>query len=130
MLKALCIQNGVTMHPFRPVIGVPLTAVGLGLTLVAVYLIANTADKLPYMVVWGLGLLIMMLGLKFLPEKKQRQKSSLAGRSPGCSDDNQRDFPATEKQKRFARELGIEFSPGISRGDLSDLIAEERASER
>jgi hypothetical protein len=118
------------MNPFRLVIGVPLTAVGLGLTLVAVYLIANTADKLPYMVVWELGLLTMMLGLKFLPKKKQRSESPFAGRSHGRPDDNQRDCPATEKQKRSARERGIEFSPGISRGDLSDLIAEERASER
>jgi hypothetical protein len=70
------------------------------------------------------------MGLTFLPKKKQRQESSFAERSPACSDDNQRDFPATEKQKRSARELGIEFSPGISRGDLSDLIKKKRASER
>jgi hypothetical protein len=130
VLKALSIHNSATMNPFRLVIGVPLTAVGLGLTLVAVYLIANTADKLPYMVVWGLGLLTMMLGLKFLPKKKQRGESSVAGRSHGRPDDNQRDCPATKQQKVFARELGIEFPPSISKGDLSDLIAKERASER
>jgi hypothetical protein len=130
VLKALSICNGATMNPFRLVIGVPLTAVGLGLTLVAVYLIANTADKLPYMVVWGLGLLIMMLGLKFLPKKKQCSESPVAGRSHGRPDGNQRDCPATTKQKVFARELGIAFPPDISKGDLSDLIAEKRANER
>jgi hypothetical protein len=88
------------MHPFRLVIGVPLTAVGLGLTLAAVYLIANTGDKLLCMVVWGLGLLIMMLGLKFLPKKKQHRESPFARRSPGRSDDSRRDFPATDKQKK------------------------------
>jgi len=125
VLKALWIHNGVTMHPYRLVIGVPLTAVGLGLTLVAVYLIANTRDKPLCMVVWGLGLSIMMLGLKFLPKKKQRQEPPFAGRSPGRPYDNRRDSPATEKQKSLARELGIKFPPSISRGDLSDLIAEE-----
>ena len=113
------------MHPFRLVIGVPLTAVGLGLTLVAVYLIANTGDKSLCMVVWGLGLSIMMLGLKFLPKKKQHRESPFAGRSPGRLNDSRRDSPATEKQKSSARELGIEFPPSISRGDLSDLIAKE-----
>jgi hypothetical protein len=120
------------MHLFRRVIGVPLVAVGFGLTLVAFYLIANTGDKSPYMyVVWGLGLLTMMLGFKSLPkEKKQRRESPFAGRSPGRPDDNSRDFPATEKQKSLARELGIKFPPSISKGDLSNLITKERASER
>jgi len=118
------------MHPYRLVIGVPLTAVGLGLTLVAVYLIAKTGDKPLCMVVWGLGLLIMMLGLKFLPKKKQRRESPFAGRSPGRPDDSRRDFPATERQQCLARELGVKFPPDISKGDLSDLIAEKRTSER
>jgi hypothetical protein len=118
------------MHPFRHVVGFLLVAVGLGAALAAVYLIANTADKSPYMVVWGLGLLTMMLGLKFLPKKKQRRESTLAGRSPGRPDDNRRDLPATENQRRLARELGIDFPPDISKGDLSELIAEKRASER
>jgi hypothetical protein len=119
------------MSMFRPVIGFPLVAVGLGLTWVAVYLIANTADKSPYMVVWGLGLLVMMLGLKCLPKKKKpRRESPFAGRSPGCPDDNRRDSPATEKQKSLARELGIKFPPSISKGDLSDLITEKWASEK
>jgi hypothetical protein len=119
------------MHRFCLVIGVPLVAVGLVTTLVAVYLIANTSDKLPYMVVWGLGLLTMTLGLEFLPKKKKQSRPfPSAGRSPGRADDNGRDSPATEKQKDFARELGIEFPPSISKGELSDLIKEKRASER
>jgi hypothetical protein len=105
------------MHPFRPVTGYCLVAVGFVLIFVAVWLIANIGGKVSY-VVWGLGLLTMMLGLKFLPKKKQRR------------DDNRRDSPATEKQKSLARELGIKFPPSISKGDLSDLITEERASER
>ena len=120
------------MPLFRPVIGLPLAAVGFVLTLVAVCLIANTGGKSPFLyIVWGLGLLTIMLGVKSLPKKKkQRRESPFAGRSPGRPDDNRRDFPATEKQKSFARELGIKFPPSISKGDLSDLIAEERASER
>jgi hypothetical protein len=86
---------------------------------------------LPYMyVVWGLGLLAMSLGFNSLPKKKQRRESPFAGRSPGRPDDNSRNFPAAEKQKSLARELGIEFRPSISKGDLSDLITKERASER
>ena len=45
-------------------------AVGFVLTFVAVYLIAHTGDKSQYMVVWGLGLLTIMLGFKSLPKKK------------------------------------------------------------
>lgn len=63
------------MPLYRRVIGVSLVAVGLGLTFVAVYLIAHTGGKSTYMVAWGLGLLTMMLGLKSLPKKKQHWKS-------------------------------------------------------
>ena len=119
------------MRLFRLVIGKSLVAVGFVLTLVAFVLIAKTGDKSPYMyVVWGLGLLTMALGFNSLPKKKkQRRESPFAGRSPGRPDDNRRDSPATEKQKSLARELGIKFPPSISRGDLSDLIAEKQASE-
>jgi LPXTG-motif cell wall-anchored protein len=114
-------------HLFRFAIGVPLVAVGLVLTLVAVCLIAKTGDKSPYMyIVWGLGLLAILLGVKCLP-KKQRRESPSAERYAG---DTKRDSPATEKQKAFARELGIAFPSNITRGDLSDLISEERANDR
>jgi hypothetical protein len=113
------------------VIGRSLVAVGFALTLVAFWLIASTGGGSPYMyVVWGLGLLAMALGFNSLSKKKQRRESPFAGRSPGRPRDNSRDFPATEKQKSLACELGIKFPPGISKGDLSDLIARERASER
>ena len=119
------------MRLFRLVIGQSLVAVGFVLTLVAFVLIANTGGGSPYMyVVWGLGLLTMALGFNSLPKKKQRQESPFDGRSPGRPDDNSRDFPATEKQKSLARELGIKFPPSINKGDLSDLITRERASER
>jgi hypothetical protein len=120
------------MHLFRLVIGRSLVAVGFVSTLVAFFLIGNTGGGSPAMyVVWGLGLLTMMLGFKSLSKKKkQRRESSFAGRSPGCPDDNLRDFPATEKQKSLARELGIKLPPSISKADLSDLITKERASER
>jgi len=98
--------------------------------MVAFVLIVKTGGGAPYMyVVWGLGLLAMSLGFNSLPKKKQRRQSSLTERSPGRPDDNSRDFPATEKQKSLARELGITFPPSISRGELSDLIKRERASE-
>jgi hypothetical protein len=38
-----------------------------------------------------------------------------------------RDDPASEKQKSFARDLGIRFPAGITKGELSDLISEETA---
>jgi hypothetical protein len=114
------------MHLFRLIIGVPLVAVGLVMSFVAVCLIAKSGDKAPYMyVVWGLGLLTMLLGFKSLPKKKKRRKSPLAGRSSGRPDHNKRGSPASEEQKSFARELGIEFPPSISKEDLSDLITEE-----
>jgi hypothetical protein len=50
-------------------------AVGFVLTFVAVYLIARTGDKSQYMVVWGLGLLTIMLGLKSLPKKKKHKQA-------------------------------------------------------
>jgi hypothetical protein len=60
------------MRLFRLVIGESLVAVGFVSTLVAFFLIANTGGTSPYMyVVWGLGLLTMMLGFKSLPEKKK-----------------------------------------------------------
>ena len=119
------------MRLFRLVIGQSLVAVGFVLTLVAFVLIAKTGGGSPYMyVVWGLGLLTMALGFNSLPKKKQRRESPFAGRSPGRPDDNSRDFPATEKQKSLARELGIKVPPSISKEDLSDLITKERASER
>ena len=120
------------MRLFRLVIGRSFVAVGFVSTLVAFVLIAKTGGGSPYMyVVWGLGLLTMALGFNSLPKEKiQRRESSLAGRSPGRPDDNSRDFPATEKQKSLARGLGITFPPSISKGDLSDLITRERASER
>ncbi len=119
------------MHLFRSVIGEPLVAVGFILTLATAVLIAKTGDKSPYMyVVWGLGLLTMMLGLKSRPKKKQRRESPSAAQAPRRPEDNCRDLPATDEQKRLARELGAEFPPDISRGDLSDLITEKRASER
>ena len=109
-------------------IGRSLVAVGFVLTLVAFVLIAKTGGGASYMyVVWGLGLLAMSLGFNSLPKKKQRRESPIVRRSPGRPDDNSRDFPATEKQKSSARELGIKFPPSISKGDLSDLITKERA---
>jgi hypothetical protein len=117
------------MRLFRLVIGQSLVAVGFVITLVAFVLIVNTGGGSPYMyVVWGLGLLTMALGFNSLPKKKQRRESPFAGRSPGCPDDNSQNFPATEKQKSLARELGIKFPPSISKGDLSDLIAERNAN--
>ena len=32
------------------------------------------------------------------------------------------DYPATDKQKKFAQSLKIEFKPNISKNELSDLI--------
>ncbi len=72
----------------------------------------------------------MALGFNALQKKKQSRESPFAGRSPGRPHDNSRDFPATEKQKSLAHELGIEFPPSISKRDLSDLITKERASGR
>ena len=119
------------MRLFRLVIGQSLVAVGFVSTLVAFVLIAKTGGGSPYMyVVWGLGFLAMSLGFNSLSKKKQRRESPFAGRSPGRPRDNSRDFPATEKQKSLACELGIKFPPSISKGDLSDLITEKRASER
>jgi hypothetical protein len=84
---------GAIMHLFRLIVGVSLAAVGLVATLVAVYLIANSGGKSPYMyVVWGLGLSTLMLGLKSLPKKKKRRRESRsAGRSHGRPDDSRRD---------------------------------------
>ena len=72
------------MRLFRLVIGQSLVAVGFVLTLVALVLIVKTGGGSPYMyIVWGLGLLIMMLGLKSLPKKKQCRESPFTGRLPG-----------------------------------------------
>ena len=41
--------------------------------------------------------------------------------------------PATDKQKDYARSLGIEFAPGITKGDMSALISkgvDQRDDER
>lgn len=35
-----------------------------------------------------------------------------------------RDDPATDRQREFARDLGIEFPKTISKGELSNLISE------
>jgi len=49
---------------------------------------------------------------------------------PGARKPRQRPTtPATERQKEFARELGIQFADGISKGDISTLIDEALASD-
>jgi hypothetical protein len=76
------------MNMFRHVIGVPVTAIGFVLTMATVCLIAKTGNKSPYLyLVWGLGLLTLMLGVNLLPKKKkQRRKSSIAERLPDRPD--------------------------------------------
>jgi hypothetical protein len=63
------------MRLFCHVIGVSLAAVGLALTWVAVYWIANAGDKSLCMGAWGLGLLTMMLGFQFLPKKEKQRRA-------------------------------------------------------
>jgi hypothetical protein len=92
--------NGVIMYLFRLVIGNSFVAVGFVLTLVAFVLIAKTGGGSPHLyIIWGLGLLTMTLGFNSLPKKrKQRRKSSIAGRSPGRPHNNSQDVPATDNR--------------------------------
>jgi hypothetical protein len=61
------------MHLFRLITGTPLAIAGLVLALAAVCLIANNSGQSSSIyVVWGLGLLMIFLGLKSAPGKKRR----------------------------------------------------------
>ena len=105
---------------FRLVIGLPLLAAGVVLIVGAVCLgIVEGGKSPPVYAIGGVAVLILILGIKFLP--KRRRASPFADETDG----NWRDDPATGRQKSFARELGIKFSARIKKGALSDLISEK-----
>jgi hypothetical protein len=107
---------------FRLVVGLPLIAVGIVLIVGAVCLIASGGISSPIFAVGGIGLLFLILGVKFLPKRKKG--SPFAGEHRR-NDGHWRNDPATERQKSFARELGIKFPANISKGALSDLITQK-----
>ena len=100
----------------RLVIGVPLMALGLILLFGGLLMALVGPDTRAGGIIMGLiGLTLVWVGRKF------------TGTTPRTNPDDEhwRSGPATNKQKTFARELGIEFPANISKGDLSDLISEE-----
>lgn len=99
------------MKLLRLVIGVPFIVIGLVLLLCSVGLWLGEKDaKAGAVVMDVIGLALIWVGRKFIGTRKP---------------DDWRDDPASEKQKSFARDLGIKFHPGIKKGELSDLISEE-----
>jgi hypothetical protein len=64
------------------------------------------------------------VGIKFLP-KQRKHRASPFRQEYGRTDGSWRNDPATERQKTFARELGIKFPAHISKGALSDLITQK-----
>lgn len=93
------------------VIGFLLIFVGLGILLSSVGMVLAKKDAIAGPVVIG------VIGLALI----------WSGRRIGWGfnrDGHWRADPASNRQKSFARELGIKFHPGISKGELSDRISQ------
>ena len=100
----------------RLLVGIPTIFVGLSMCLGAIVCFAiDTKSTFASISVGGMGLVFLYVGIRLLPKRPK----------PIIEEESWRDGPATAKQKSFARDLGIEFPPDISKGDLSDLISEE-----
>jgi hypothetical protein len=86
-----------------------LVALPLGAFAAIGWTVSDKADNryLAYGV-GGLALLLLVIGYSWT-----RTKRSSSWRAD----------PATDRQREFARELGIKFPKSISKGELSDLIS-------
>ena len=97
----------------RLVVGVPMIVVGLIFLFCGIAMIAIGPEaRAGGIVITVFGLTIASLG------------KVVAGKRSTSDGEHWRDGPATNKQKTFARELGIKFPANINKGDLSDLISE------
>lgn len=98
---------------FRALLGTILIVVGLLLALIGVA--GAVTDKENKNIAYGLiavGSLLVVYGYsRGYRARAQRRSTSW------------RLDPASEKQKEFARDLGIQFPKGITKGQLSDLIS-------
>jgi hypothetical protein len=104
----------------RLLVGIPIIAVGATFGLGAVVLFCQGSELTTYGFVFlGLAFLFVVLGTWLLPRRQRR----LSG--DASLDRSWRDGAATEKQKSFARDLGIVFPKNITKGALSDLISEK-----
>ena len=105
------------MTLLRLVIGVPLTVIGLFLLLGSVGMWMTTAmeARAGAVVMDVIGLVLVWAGRRLTQSRKR--------------DDHCRTDPASEKQKSFARELGIRFDPGISKRELSDKISKATGND-
>ncbi|MCC7083434.1 MAG: hypothetical protein IT427_00325 [Pirellulales bacterium] len=99
---------------FRALLGTILIVAGLLLALIGVA--GLFSDKENKNLAYGLiavGSLIALYGYS-RGYKARAQRRSTSWRLD----------PASEKQKEFARDLGIKFPKGITKGELSDKISE------
>ena len=95
----------------RLLIGIPLIALGLILLFGGLLMLAVGPETRAGGIIMALiGLTLTWVGRKFTRTKQD--------------DDDWRSGPATNKQKTFARDLGIQFPANITKGDLSDRISE------
>lgn len=99
------------MNLLRLIIGIPLIVLGLVTLLGSVFFVLLGKDAVAASVIMGvIGLALIWAGRKFAWGHNR--------------DGHWRADPASNKQKSFAREMGIKFHPGISKGELSDKISE------
>lgn len=99
------------MRILRLLIGVPLVVLGLLLLLASLGVFVAGKDAIPGALGMGvIGLALLVVGWRFASGPKQAA--------------DWRSDPATDKQKSYARDLGIRIPRGITKGELSDLISE------
>ena len=105
----------------RVILALPFLTAGLILGAVGVYGLweGHTPYVPAYLV---LAFLSLALAGGILPKKGRYPRYRKGGTS---SSRTWRHGTATEKQKSFARELGIKFPANISKGDLSNLITKK-----
>jgi hypothetical protein len=91
-------------------LGSLVIALGLLLALVAIAGWFGSNDQIGRNVAIFFGVLAAILLLIGARWRRRRRSTSW------------RDDPATDRQREFARDLGIKFPKSISKGELSDLI--------
>lgn len=99
------------MRILRLLIGVPLVVLGLLLLLASLEGFVIGKDAMAGAIGMGvIGLALVVVGWRFVRGPKQPV--------------DWRSDPATDKQKSYARGLGIRIPRGTTKGELSDLISQ------
>jgi hypothetical protein len=115
---------GEFIRLLRLALATPFLVGGLLLGAYGVYGLYKGESVAPYLI---LAFLCAPIAALLLP-KKGRKRASPFAREYRHKGGGWRNDPATERQKTFARDLGIKFPANISKGELSDRITDKTGS--